>query len=278
MTGTGQTEQPPVLALETALAALRAVARRPALLALSAAGLALIEVAISFYGLTPSGQAAAIEVFGLLVAGLIAAHLAVGYLWLRALLAPRGRLGPPVRRAVRFGTFCMAILLVLAVAGNLALVLAGLGVSVLIQADILSRAAGQSLSVALALAGLVVLVWLFARMSFVLPAAAVERRGGFVLSWRQTRGIGMRLGAAILIGLWPMVLAFAVAQWLNRAGGLQLSEAEAFAFFLFRGGCRALSTMLIASAVAHVYRARGHADDPALAHPAETAQDRQPPD
>ncbi|MCP1337296.1 hypothetical protein [Futiania mangrovi] len=269
MTVTGEREKPPVHALETALAAVRAVLRQPALLALSAAGLALIEAAISLYGLMPSGQAVAVEVFGLLVAGLIAVHLSVAYLWMRAQLAPRGRQGPQVRRAVRFGTFCMAILLVLAVAGNLALLVAGFGGSLLIQADVLSRAAGQSLSVAVALAGLVVLVWLFARMSFVLPAAAIERRGGFVLSWRQTRGRGLRLAGAILIGLWPMVLAFIVAQWLNRQGGLQLSEAEAVAFFLFRGACRALSTILIASAVVHAYRALGHADDPALAHPAE---------
>ncbi len=80
---------------------------------------------------------------------------------------------------------------------------------------------------ALFLVALVLLIE--ARFMFVLPAAALDRRLGFIESWNRTEGNVTRIAAVLILTSIPISIAFAPIDWLLSAVMVSLDLADSMA-------------------------------------------------
>lgn len=73
-----------------------------------------------------------------------------------------------------------------------------------------------------------------ARFMFTLPAAALDRRLGFIESWNRTEGNVTRIAAVLILTSIPISIAFAPIDWLLSAIMVSLDLADSMAaLFVF---------------------------------------------
>jgi hypothetical protein len=117
------------------------------------------------------------------------------------------------------GVIVFGAAMVLALGGSL---LGGLLFGALSGGEAAAPGPGTRLAVLLvSLVFMVAIGWLLARLSFVLPARAVDERYGLRDSWNQTRGQGLRLLATfLLVQLLVAIPSLLVVGLLGTGGGV----------------------------------------------------------
>ena len=142
-----------------------------------------------------------IHVLGLLTLG---PYTIFAVAWHRAVLldAP-----PPVIPVweKRHWRFLGYLLIITAVSYGASFIYQPVVASVLLTPEGLEAPTLDTPAVLVALISLVLVMYLFLRISFVFPAVAVDERYGLALAWRHSKGQGLRLFGAMLA---TMILAY----------------------------------------------------------------------
>lgn len=154
-----------------------------------------------------------------------------GVSWHRVTLLGAPAAPPPLlpgwkQRHWRFLGYLAAVILIV-YALILVLSLAG---GALLSLGTAAGGPGATTRIALLAAGGAIVFYVLLRLSFVFPAVAVDETYGLRHSWTHTRGQGLRLFAAMLLTVVPLVLlAWAKTAIVDGAllGGLESESGEA---------------------------------------------------
>ena len=186
-----------------------------------------------------------IQVLGLLTLG---PYTIFAVAWHRAVLLDAAPPLIPVWEK-RHWRFLGYLLIITAVSYGASFLYQPVVASLLLTPEGLETSTLETPAVLFALVSLVLVMYLFLRISFVFPAVAVDEHYGLALAWRHSKGQGLRLFGAmfttmILAYLGVMiVLQIALTPFI---GALQKSEDTAFLLMAVESLNLALNYILIA--------------------------------
>jgi hypothetical protein len=161
----------------------------------------LLSVVIIVLSRAAGDSPVLIQVLGLLTLG---PYTIFAVAWHRAVLLD---VPPPVIPGwgKRHWRFLGYLLIVTAVSYAVSFLYQPVLASVLLTPEGLETTTLDTRSILVALIGLVLVMYLFLRISFVFPAVAVDEHYGLALAWRHSKGQGLRLFGAMFM---TMILAY----------------------------------------------------------------------